>query len=54
MEEHVGEFWHRLVTRLADRSYPKEAVTLGEVERTVGLMFRALGGDGGLRRRLRV
>jgi len=48
MEEHVGEFWHRLVTRLADRSYPKEAVTLGEVERTVGLMFRALGGDGGL------
>jgi len=48
MEEHVGEFWHRLVTRLADTSYPNEAVTLADVERTVGLMFRALGGDGGL------
>ena len=48
MEEHVGEFWHRLVTRLADTSYPNEAVSLADVERTVGLMFRALGGDGGL------
>jgi len=48
MEEHVGEFWHRLVTRLADKSYPQEAISLAEVERTVGLMFRALGGDGGL------
>ncbi len=48
MEEHVGEFWHRLVTRLADTSFPNEAVGLAEVERIVGLMFRALGGDGGL------
>lgn len=48
MEEQVGELWHRLVTRLADRSFPKAVVTLGEVERTVGVMFRALGGDGGL------
>ncbi len=48
MEEQVGAFWHRLVTRLADTSYPKEAVRLSEVDRTVGLMFRALGGDGGL------
>jgi len=48
VEEHVGEFWHRLVTRLADTSYPNEAVSLADVERTVGLMFRALGGDGGL------
>ena len=48
MEEQVGAFWHRLVTRLADTGYPKEAVRLSEVDRTVGLMFRALGGDGGL------
>ncbi len=48
MEEQVGELWHRLVTRLADKGYPKAVVTLAEVERTVGLMFRALGGDGGL------
>jgi nitric oxide reductase NorD protein len=48
VEEQVGEIWHRLVTRLADKSYPQAAVTLGQVERTVGVMFRALGGDGGL------
>lgn len=48
MEEQVGEFWHRLVTRLADTGYPAAAVSLAEVERAVGLMFRALGGDGGL------
>jgi nitric oxide reductase NorD protein len=48
VEEQVGELWHRLVTRLADTHYPKAAVELGEVERSVGVMFRALGGDGGL------
>jgi nitric oxide reductase NorD protein len=48
LEEQVGEIWHRLVTRVADKSFPEAAVTLAEVERTAGLMFRALGGDGGL------
>jgi len=48
MEEQVGELWHRLVSRLAAQGYPKAGVSLAEVERTVGLVFRALGGDGGL------
>jgi len=48
MEEQVGEIWHRLVTRLAYKGFPKAAVKLAEVERSVGVMFRALGGDGGL------
>jgi nitric oxide reductase NorD protein len=48
VEEQVGALWHRLVTRMADRSFPQAAVNLAEVERTVGVMFRALGGDGGL------
>ncbi len=48
MEEQVGELWHRLVTRLADTHYPEARVSLGEVEHTVGVLFRALGGDGGL------
>lgn len=48
MEERVGELWHRLVTRAAEDHYPEASVSLSEVERTVGLMFRALGGDGGL------
>jgi nitric oxide reductase NorD protein len=48
MEESVGEIWHRLITRAAETRYPEAAVELAEVERTVGIMFRALGGDGGL------
>ncbi|GAB6043175.1 VWA domain-containing protein [Endothiovibrio diazotrophicus] len=49
MEEQVGELWHRLVTRLAEGPNIRAAVRLAEVERTVGVLFRALGGDGGLR-----
>ena len=48
MEEKVGELWHRLITRASDKSYPQAAVHLPELERTVGILFRALGGDGGL------
>ncbi|MET0101750.1 MAG: VWA domain-containing protein [Sedimenticola sp.] len=48
MEEQVGEFWHRLITRLADTHYPEACVDLGDVERTVSIFFRALGGDSGL------
>lgn len=48
MEEQVGELWHRLITRLARTRYPEAAVSLREVAPTVGVLFRALGGDGGL------
>ncbi len=48
MEEQVGALWHRLVTRLAETHYPRAAVALSEVDRTVGVLFRALGGDGAL------
>ena len=48
MEEHVGALWHRLITRLATHRHPEAAVRLPEVERTLGILFRALGGDGGL------
>ncbi len=49
MEEHVGALWHRLITRAAQRHYPDAAVTLAEIEKTAGLLFRAFGGDPGLR-----
>lgn len=49
MEEYIGELWHRLVTRVAQREHPHAAVSLDEVERSVGLLFRAFGGDSGLR-----
>ncbi|MCC8987891.1 MAG: VWA domain-containing protein [Candidatus Contendobacter sp.] len=49
MEEHVGSLWHRLITRAAQRHYPDAAVTLADIEKTAGLLFRAFGGDPGLR-----
>jgi len=41
--------WHRLITRATQRHYPDAAVTLAEIEKTAGLLFRAFGGDPGLR-----
>lgn len=49
IEEHVGSLWHRLVTRSSDKHYPQAAVYLEDVRRSVGVMFRALGGDGALK-----
>lgn len=49
VEEHVGSLWHRLITRTTNQNYPQAAVYLDEVQRSVGVMFRALGGDGGLK-----
>lgn len=49
MEEKVGELWHKLITRAARDRYPEAAVRLAEVGNTLGVVFRALGGDGGLR-----
>ncbi|SMB28579.1 conserved protein of unknown function [Sterolibacterium denitrificans] len=49
MEEYIGELWHRLISRAALREYAAAAITLDEVERSAGLLFRAFGGDPGLR-----
>jgi nitric oxide reductase NorD protein len=49
MEEFVGGLWHRFITRAASRSHPAAAVRLEEIERSAGVLFRALGGDPGLR-----
>jgi nitric oxide reductase NorD protein len=49
MEEQVGQIWHQLITRAATKTYPKAVVKLSEMSKVVGLLFRALGGDGGLR-----
>jgi nitric oxide reductase NorD protein len=48
LEEHVGALWHRVITRIADRRHPQAAVRLEDVAQTAGILFRALGGDGGL------
>ncbi|WP_232020218.1 nitric oxide reductase activation protein NorD [Sulfuriflexus mobilis] len=49
LEEHVGTLWHRLVTQTATQRYPDAAVYLEDVRRSVGVLFRAMGGDGGLK-----
>ncbi|HHJ15218.1 MAG TPA: VWA domain-containing protein [Gammaproteobacteria bacterium] len=49
MEEWVGKLWDKVVTRAARRDYPEAAVSLDEIRQPAALMFRALGGEGGLR-----
>ncbi|MDO9366290.1 MAG: VWA domain-containing protein [Methylotenera sp.] len=48
MEEYVGELWHKLVTRAADKQHEDAAVSLNEISKTAAIYFRALGGDAGL------
>ncbi|ALE52491.1 nitric oxide reductase [Candidatus Thioglobus autotrophicus] len=48
MEERVGEIWHNFITRLADKNYPDAEVELVNIKKTIGIFFRALGGDGSL------
>ncbi|MEI7842419.1 MAG: VWA domain-containing protein [Gallionellaceae bacterium] len=48
MEEQVGALWHKLITRAADKRYPAEAVTLEQISKMAGILFRAWGGDSGL------
>ncbi len=49
MEEYIGGLWHRMITHAARRDHPEAVVTLDEIERSAGVMFRAFGGDPGLR-----
>lgn len=49
MEEFVGKIWHNWVTKTADGHFPEAAVKLIDIEKTVGIFFRALGGDPGLK-----
>ena len=49
MEEHVGQLWDKLVTSVSDRSYKEATISLAEVSKPLGIFFRALGGDNGLR-----
>lgn len=49
MEEHIGQWWHRAITHAADRSHADAAVALGDVRRSVGMLFRAGGGAAGVR-----
>ncbi|MBL8490570.1 MAG: nitric oxide reductase, partial [Rhodocyclaceae bacterium] len=49
MEEWVGGLWDRFITGRARRDHPEASVRLADLEKTLGVLFRALGGDPGLR-----
>lgn len=49
MEEWVGKLWHRTITGGANRRFPEHEVVLEDMRRSAGVLFRALGGDPGLR-----
>ena len=49
MEETVGKFWDKLVTQAARHDYPQAEVTLDEMVKTIGIFFRAMSGQPGLR-----
>jgi len=49
MEEWVGGLWHKFISGAAAKDYPGAAVHLPEMEKTLGMVFRAFGGDAGLR-----
>lgn len=49
-EETVGAYWHRLVGDVSSyRRHPEAAVELESVRQQLGVIFRALGGPGGVR-----
>lgn len=48
MEEYVGELWHKLVTRVANKNHPDAAIAFEEINKSAAILFRALGGDSGL------
>ena len=45
MEEWVGGIWHKYITRKASTEYEQAKVCFSDVSKTVGVVFRALGGD---------
>ncbi|MCW8886671.1 MAG: VWA domain-containing protein [Motiliproteus sp.] len=48
MEEHVGQYWDRFITKISYDGFPESAVELKQVSNSLGIFFRALGGDGAL------
>ncbi|MCV2367471.1 nitric oxide reductase activation protein NorD [Roseateles oligotrophus] len=49
MEEWIGQVWHRFVTRAADQRHLDAAVQLTDMRRSIGMLFRAAGGDAAVR-----
>ena len=48
LEEKVGGWWHRFITRHSEEHHPDAEVRLEDIRQLLGIWFRALGGDGAL------
>ena len=49
MEEWVGAQWHRFINKAANREHAQAAVHLPDVQRAIGMLFRAGGGGHAVR-----
>ena len=49
MEELVGRWWHQAITKATRLDYPAAAVQLQDMQKTIGIFFRAAGGSATLR-----
>ena len=49
MEERVGQWWHQAISRLARLDHPEAVVSLDEVKKSIGILFRSAGGSPTLR-----
>ena len=48
-EELIGGLWHRIVEDIdKEQSYPEAAITLAQMQRRMGVLFRGLGGRAGI------
>ena len=48
LEEWVGSTWHRFITRRASADFPAARVELVDRQRSLAVLFRALGGASGI------
>ncbi len=49
MEELVGHWWHKTITRVARQEHRGAAVSLQDTQKAIGIFFRAAGGAAALR-----
>jgi len=49
MEELVGRWWHQAVTKVTRQDHPRAAVQLQDMQKAIGIFFRAAGGPAALR-----
>lgn len=49
MEELVGRWWHQAITKVTRLDHPAAAVQLQDMQKAIGIFFRAAGGPAALR-----